>query len=210
MISIYSLEVFNPFAKRWEIFYCGKTNDVDRRLKEHKYEARRGKSNYTVYQTLRLIEKNKFDWELFVVDTFDTYEGQEKDYIIQTLLDNDFRDEPFEFVKALYLNEDIQFDTLLSNMKLGDDSPELKKYLEKKKRMKEHGFKYMSQLTEYDAREKSERLKAKVLKESEPKPLTMKERIKAQPQFIQKEAEKVERHEANVLKCNDILGVIKR
>lgn len=210
MNYIYNLSVFNPLSSTYEIFYIGRTNDPERRKREHQYAVKKDK--HTVYQTIRLIEKNKLKWDLFVVKAVQDYQSEEKDYIIKVILEDQFSKKPKKLVKSLYKLDNIVFTNVLSNEKLGDSSPELKRYKEMKETMKKLNFTKVHQLTEHEARLKTKALHEKVLAKQDESinPRTMKERIQASNKYKELVKEAIECHKQSKKSTKNLLKGIMR
>lgn len=207
---VYSLRVWNEIDKRWEPFYFGRSINTDRRKREHELASRR--DPHTVYKTIRLIDELNFEWEMFNEKEFyhEDYNGEEKDAIINSILENDHCENPYQLVTMLYQYKGIEVNTFLSNEKFGDGTPWHLKYLAKKKLMAEHGFKTVKELNEHEHLKKAERVKQKALEmEKKPKQL-LKDKVKSTNTFKEHQDQKALNHKKALKASKDILKGILR
>jgi len=90
------------------VFYVGRTNDPDRRLKEHRSSVKNLEHTEYKYQWCRQLEEIGLSWDLVVIDEIEDDEDSEYEWVLRFARDNQEREITF-------------FDDLpLTNMKRGD------------------------------------------------------------------------------------------
>jgi hypothetical protein len=90
------------------VFYVGRTNDPERRLKEHRLAVKNLEHTEYKYQWCRQLEAIGLSWDLVVIDEIDDDEDSEYEWVLRFARDNQEREITF-------------FDNLpLTNMKAGD------------------------------------------------------------------------------------------
>ena len=181
---IYELQIWNEVDKRYEVFYIGKTNNLSRRTREHRLASKNGHTS--VYQAIRLISELNFEYNIIQVDETDNYNGQEKDHIINTLIENELSNNPYRLIIELFKYKGKDINTFLMNEKFGDNSPEMINYKAKLKLMKLYKVKTVKELDNKLKEDKallaSQKLKDKIIK-----PKSIKDKIKASPEFIEQQ-----------------------
>lgn len=95
------------------VFYVGRTNDPERRLKEHRLAVKNPEHTEYKYTWARQLEEVGLTWDLVVIDEIDDDEDSEYAWVLRFARDNQTKNITF-------------FDDLpLTNMKAGDFLTEL-------------------------------------------------------------------------------------
>jgi hypothetical protein len=90
------------------VFYVGRTNDPERRLKEHKLAIKNSEHTEYKYQWARNLEAVSVNWDLVIIDEIEDDEDSEYAWVLKFARDNQSRD--ISFIDGLPL----------TNMKAGD------------------------------------------------------------------------------------------